>query len=82
MRLKNIALAVAAMSVVAAQPALAATRSAGAVPQRGVSEAQSTIARSASETEGDHLAGLPYWALLLLLAGLSLPVVFLSDSPN
>lgn len=85
MRLK-IAFAIAAMSIIAAQPALAATRSAGAVPQHGVSEAQANMVRSASGTDDDDdddLAGLPYWALLLLLlGGLGLSLASLSDSPN
>lgn len=82
MRFKKLAFAVAAMSIVAAQPALADTRSAGAVPQRGVSEAQMTIARSASKAEGEQFVGIPFWTILLVLGGLGLSIAVLSDSPN
>lgn len=83
MRVKKLALALAAMSIVGAPPALADTHSAGAVPQRGVAEAQLTIARSATQVEGEGLVGLPFWLLGLLVAGgLGLSLAVLSDSPN
>lgn len=82
MRVKKLAFAVAAMSIVAAQPALADTRSAGAIPQHGVAEAQLNVARSSTAVAGEDFAGIPLWALLLLFTSLGLSFAFLSDSPN